>query len=651
MKKLLILSPIFLLSLTACQDVSNLTGRIHVSVKDSKPVITKVTVSNNQLIVKGRNLQNIDVAKIEGSTNHQFDIESKSSGQLVLNARSALSILVGQSLNLIISNASAAATFPISFDLQNGQVQSVHLHDMGASTGQVLLFNGTNWVPSTVSTSQVTEDTNLYFTYDRVRGTPLLGYTAVAAAPINALDTIPQALAKLESYVTSLNSSQGNYVLLNGTSAMGGNLNLNSHKITNVVDPTDPTDAATKAYVDSIAGAWSVSGDSIHRLPGYVGIGTNSPSAKLDVAHHENSTSGEYNATQTMMTAEPTGASTAKYVANLSRTTFIGPYAADIIMGSQAQAFHEGTQSLSYAGGSQNEAYLNAAGSSGGLFGTISKAGVRGSGSTGNATSYYGQIEISGGGNITNGIGLYLALPNLSSTGVIENYNSIYIENHDGVATTDNNAFLYDGVSPVAITASGDMGIGNKTPSEKLDVTGNIRTSGCLYYASSSLGTCASDERVKKEVHDFSLGLKELLGINPVTFKYNGLGETLDDDEVKLGVIAQEIEKAAPQLVKTKSVRLQKSDKTKTEIKAVDYGAFTYVIINAIKELYTSFNERLNKLEQHQQRAPASVSVEQFKTMEQENKTLKEKNEELEARLVRIEKALLMKESKAQKNH
>lgn len=135
-------------------------------------------------------------------------------------------------------------------------------------------------------------------------------------------------------------------------------------------------------------------------------------------------------------------------------------------------------------------------------------------------------------------------------------------------------------------TSTGRIGIGIAAPTQALDVVGNIKTSGCVYYASSSVGTCASDERIKKDVHSFDLGLDTLLGIDPVYFKYNGLAGFENNGEEQLGVIAQQVEKTAPQLIKKQMVQLHKDDKEKTEIKVVDYGAFTYVVINAVKELY-----------------------------------------------------------------
>ena len=51
--------------------------------------------------------------------------------------------------------------------------------------------------------------------------------------------------------VLTSHQSLADYVKKDGTVAMTGNLNLDSHKITNVTDPTSNQDAATKNYVDT----------------------------------------------------------------------------------------------------------------------------------------------------------------------------------------------------------------------------------------------------------------------------------------------------------------------------------------------------------------------------------------------------------------
>ena len=166
----------------------------------------------------------------------------------------------------------------------------------------------------------------------------------------------------------------------------------------------------------------------------------------------------------------------------------------------------------------------------------------------------------------------------------------------------------------MTVLPSGNVGIGTTNPAQKLDVTGDIQTSGCLYYASSSLGACASDERIKKDIHSYDVGLEALLEINPVKFKYNGLAGFRDNGKEQLGVIAQDIEKADPSLVQKRMVQMHEGDQQKTEIKAVDYGAFTYVIINAIKEFYRQWEDDSNVLHTENAR------------LKQENVAIKQEN-------------------------
>ena len=176
------------------------------------------------------------------------------------------------------------------------------------------------------------------------------------------------------------------------------------------------------------------------------------------------------------------------------------------------------------------------------------------------------------------------------------------------------------------------IGINNTTPAQALDVTGNIRASGCVYYNGGSVGTCVSDQRLKKDVKKYHKGLETLLGLRPVNFKYRGLAGFSDDGKVQLGFIADEVEKVDPSLVVKTLVQLYEHDRTKTEVKAVDYGAITYVIINSIQDLYHQYIMPLFESDKVQNREIASLK--------KENEKLKRDNEEMKKRLDRIEKAL-----------
>ena len=64
--------------------------------------------------------------------------------------------------------------------------------------------------------------------------------------------------AATKDYVdTSINRNLTNYLKLDGSTPMTGNLNMNSNKITSITDPTSNTDCATKNYVDINTGNYN----------------------------------------------------------------------------------------------------------------------------------------------------------------------------------------------------------------------------------------------------------------------------------------------------------------------------------------------------------------------------------------------------------
>jgi hypothetical protein len=187
----------------------------------------------------------------------------------------------------------------------------------------------------------------------------------------------------------------------------------------------------------------------------------------------------------------------------------------------------------------------------------------------------------------------------------------------------------------IRMDGSGNVGIGISAPSYPLDVAGDIRTSTCIRTSAGiASGVCTSDERLKTDFHDFILGLEALQGIHPKYYRYNGLGGQPAGDTLELGVVAQDVEKTAPELISTKSVLLHPSDETKTEIKTVNYTGLLYVVINSVQELYRS----LGDLQKQQSRELASVKLEndllklRLEKMDREATQIKERLEKLESR-------------------
>jgi hypothetical protein len=101
-----------------------------------------------------------------------------------------------------------------------------------------------------------------------------------------------------------------------------------------------------------------------------------------------------------------------------------------------------------------------------------------------------------------------------------------------------------------------------------------------------------SDARIKKDIKDFKFGLDSLMRIRPVTYRYNGLGGSVADGEEYVGVIAQELEKVLPFMVRSYPGKLHETDTEKTDIKHVDPSAFTYVLINAVQAQQKTMEEQ-----------------------------------------------------------
>jgi hypothetical protein len=97
--------------------------------------------------------------------------------------------------------------------------------------------------------------------------------------------------------------------------------------------------------------------------------------------------------------------------------------------------------------------------------------------------------------------------------------------------------------------------------------------SGLAYKPGGGSFNALSDRRLKKDIQPFRDGLSVLRRIRPVTYQYNGEAHTPDDGRTYTGVIAQELQEAAPYMVEPYG-----------EYLSVDPSAFTYLLINSVRE-------------------------------------------------------------------
>ncbi len=117
-------------------------------------------------------------------------------------------------------------------------------------------------------------------------------------------------------------------------------------------------------------------------------------------------------------------------------------------------------------------------------------------------------------------------------------------------------------------TNNGRVGIGTDNPSEALHVIGNIIASGTI---------TPSDKRYKKNIQPINQPLQKLLSLNGVSYLMNrtAFPEMRFDNNMQYGLIAQEVEKVFPEIVKTIDNK---------GYKGVDYVKLIPVLIEAIKD-------------------------------------------------------------------
>jgi hypothetical protein len=97
----------------------------------------------------------------------------------------------------------------------------------------------------------------------------------------------------------------------------------------------------------------------------------------------------------------------------------------------------------------------------------------------------------------------------------------------------------------------GNVGIGTTAPTDKLHVIGDLRISGTARKPGGGSWTSSSDVRLKKKVGPLTHSLDRLLQLRGVQFEWKEPGEMGNLSGRQVGLIAQEVEKAFPEWVST----------------------------------------------------------------------------------------------------
>lgn len=159
------------------------------------------------------------------------------------------------------------------------------------------------------------------------------------------------------------------------------------------------------------------------------------------------------------------------------------------------------------------------------------------------------------------------------------------------------------GTTGLNVSSTGNVGIGTTNPSNfKLEVAGNVGPSantmynlgstalrwGCIWTSDGSTGTCASDERLKENIRELTFDSTDRTAFQKVAALQLRTFSFRDDPEhnATLGLIAQEVENIAPELVVTND----------DGYKAVRYGALPWLMLEALQELSAKINAILSQI-------------------------------------------------------
>ena len=189
-------------------------------------------------------------------------------------------------------------------------------------------------------------------------------------------------------------------------------------------------------------------------------------------------------------------------------------------------------------------------------------------------------------GSIDSGTGAYVTNLNPPYGVLIGSLNS-----GDGwiqVQRTDGTASAYD---LLLQPNGGNIGIGNASPAQLLDVSGTIRQAGCTTAGTLSVNTagdiiCTSDARLKSIHGPFQGGLDAISKIRPVLFSYRPTAADPKESFVHAGFVAQNVRAAIPQ-----ASALQHDG-----YYSLDTTAILAAAVNAIKELKTENIELAKKV-------------------------------------------------------
>jgi hypothetical protein len=432
----------------------------------------------------------------------------------------------------------------MSMNVADGSITAQKLNQMGATTGQVLKWNGATWIPSIDEIGS----NGLTLPFDGTTTTEING-TAFKVTNLQLLESAAiygEGFYGVWGYSTESSGRavyglhQGNG---NGYGVVGISTSTNGHGVVGTVNNTSGKNYGvygTSQSADGIGvyGYGKFRGvEGISLSTGVYGVATETTGVTFGV-------SGE--------TKSPNGVGVVGFSTSTTRGTAI--YGAVDSQDGYSGSFH------------------------GGRFYVSGNVGI------GTQLPDY-RLVVEAPGTTSTGIGAFR-----NSDG--EN-KVILRQNSNGSGAVN----IYRGDNTVALSLSGDgysafnggrVGIGTDTPTQMLHVVGNAyKTEGGTAWATSS------DIRLKDVLGNYEKGLNEIISLQPVRYIYKKDNpRKIDSSTEQVGFVAQDVQKIFPEAV------------TEAEDGYLDFNihSINIALVNAVKELKAENDElkaRLEKIEKY----------------------------------------------------
>jgi Chaperone of endosialidase/Uncharacterized conserved protein (DUF2190) len=172
-----------------------------------------------------------------------------------------------------------------------------------------------------------------------------------------------------------------------------------------------------------------------------------------------------------------------------------------------------------------------------------------------------------------------LVVDKTSGGNIAFNINGVYSGQIGAVGSGDLYIASKSTYPAIVVKDGGNVGIGTTSPSFQLQLSNDSAAK-----PGSPLWTVSSDIRIKENVRPYTDGLEKLMQVNPVYYDYNGkAGFSITKDNV--GIIAQEMQEVLPNTIKTFKAKLNDDDEEETELLSFNANEIIYVLINSVKEL------------------------------------------------------------------